>query len=103
MKELVMQVISPVVEIYGMQSTIALPPELNLIVTALVERSFGNKVPVKVTLSPPSKLSGVAGDKSVNVPVMVSAAKLPSTGIRPRVLVMIGKWSPIVGSESKVH
>lgn len=71
--------------------------------TELVERTFGNIVPVKVKLSPPSKLSVLAGNKLVKVQVMVSAVKVSLTGIIPRLLVRIGKWYPQVGSSSKVH
>ena len=45
---------------------------LNLTETELVERTFGNIVPVKVMLSPPSKLRVLDGNKEDNVQVIVS-------------------------------
>jgi hypothetical protein len=64
---------------------------VNLMETVLVDRTFGNIVPVKVKLSPPSKLRVLSGNKLDNVHVTVSGKRVVSTGIIPRVLVKIGK------------
>jgi hypothetical protein len=62
-----------------------------LILTALVESTFGNIVPVNVKLSPPSRFRVLSGNKLVKVQVTVSAVTVSFTGIIPRRLFRIGK------------
>jgi hypothetical protein len=62
-----------------------------LIATELVESTFGSMVPVKVKLSPPSKLREVEGNMLVKVQSISSATSWSELGIIPRLLVRIGR------------
>ena len=56
-----------------------------------------------VRLSPPRRLRSAAGAIVVAVHETVVATKDPAFGTTPRIEVRIGRWSPHVGSLSRVH
>jgi hypothetical protein len=100
-KASVKQTNESVEDIYGVQ--IVSSVSLNLILTVLVDRTFGSMLPVNVKLSPPSKLKELLGKTLDKTHVMVSDVTVSFTGMIPMRLVKIGKWSPQVGSSSRVQ
>ena len=71
--------------------------------TELVDNYLGSMDPVKVRLSFPSKFNDEDGQILVNVQVIVSAGRVSLSGMIPILLYKIGKWSPHVGSSSRVQ
>ena len=98
---LVSQVSLVSVEIFGVHTVVWV--SVNLMLTTLSDKTFGNRVPVNSMRSPPSTFRFVDGVTEATVQSIYSLATPAFNGIRPIFEMKIGSNMPQVGVVSSVH